>query len=128
MPSRKRQLPRGPVQDWNHAPYIYIIVCSDQKGKEMIQEILETGKENALSPEYLVSKLKLGTVRALQKQVEKERREGAVILSSSVPPGGYYLPGSRIEVMEFIRTLENRADGTLEALNSAKSYLRNFEE
>lgn len=42
-----------------------------------------------MSPEYLVSRLNLGTVRALQKQVEKERREGAVILSSSTPPGGY---------------------------------------
>lgn len=94
----------------------------------MVKEVLETGKENALSPEYLASILKLGTTRALQKQVEKERREGAVILSSSVPPGGYYLPGSRREVVEFIRTLENRADGTLEALDSARKYLQEFEE
>ena len=64
----------------------------------MVQEILKTGKENALSPEYLANILKLGTIRALQKQVEKERKEGAVILSSSVSPGGYYLPGSRREV------------------------------
>lgn len=94
----------------------------------MVQEILKTGKENALSPEYLANILKLGTIRALQRQVEKERREGAVILSSSVPPGGYYLPGSRREVEEFIRTLENRADGTLEALDSARKYLQEFEE
>lgn len=94
----------------------------------MIQEILKIGKENALSLEYLANKLHLGTVRALQKQVEKERKQGAVILSSSVPPGGYYLPGSRQEVMEFIRTLENRADGTLEALESAKRYLGKFKD
>ena len=94
----------------------------------MVKEILKTGKVNALSPEYLASRLGLSSVRGLQKQVEKERREGAVILSSSTPPGGYYLPGSRREVMEFIRTLENRADGTLKALNSAKKCLQEFGE
>lgn len=94
----------------------------------MVKEILKTGKANALSPEYLAARLNLGTVRALQKQVEKERRGGAVILSSTTPPGGYYLPDNRREVVEFIRTLENRADGTLEALNSAKKYLKEFGE
>lgn len=58
----------------------------------MVEEVLKTGQRNALSPEYLAKRLNLGTVRALQKQVEKERREGAVILSTSIPPGGYYLP------------------------------------
>ncbi|MDY4404213.1 hypothetical protein [Blautia sp.] len=94
----------------------------------MVEEILKTGRKNSLSPEYLAARLNLGTVRALQKQVEKERREGAVILSSSAPPGGYYLPGNRYEVEKFIRTLENRADGTLEALNSARRYLQEFDE
>ena len=94
----------------------------------MVEEILKTGRKNSLSPEYLAARLNLGTVRALQKQVEKERREGAVILSSSAPLGGYYLPGNRYEVEKFIRTLENRADGTLEALNSARRYLQEFDE
>lgn len=67
--------------------------------------------------------MNLGTVRALQKQVEKERREGAVILSTSIPPGGYYLPENEREVRQFIRTLENRADNTLGALKSARAYL-----
>lgn len=55
----------------------------------MVEEVLKTGQRNALSPEYLAKRLNLGTVRALQKQVEKERWEGAVILSTSIPPGGY---------------------------------------
>lgn len=93
----------------------------------MIQEILKAGKENALPAEYLISRLNLNSVRALQKQVETERKQGAVILSSSVPPGGYYLPGSRQEVIDFIKTLENRADATLAVLNSAKKYLRNMD-
>lgn len=85
---------------------------------------MHTGIENALSPEYLAAVTGLGTVRAVQKQIERERSEGAVILSSTVPPGGYYLPANKSEVVKFIRTLENRADKTMEALNSAKKYLR----
>lgn len=37
----------------------------------MVEEVLKTGQRNALSPEYLAKRLNLGTVRALQKQVEK---------------------------------------------------------
>ena len=62
-------------------------------------------------------------IRDRQKQVEKERWEGAVILSTSIPPGGYYLPENEREVRQFIRTLENRADNTLGALKSARAYL-----
>ena len=86
----------------------------------MVEEVLKTGQRNALSPEYLAKRLNLGTVRALQKQ---ERWEGAVILSTSIPPGGYYLPENEREVRQFIRTLENRADNTLGALKSARAYL-----
>lgn len=92
----------------------------------MVKEILKTGQRNALSPEYLTERLNLGTVRALQKQVEKERREGAVILSTSVPPGGYYLPENEREVRQFVKTLENRAGNTLGVLKSARAYLENI--
>lgn len=94
----------------------------------MVEEILHTGIQNALSPEYLAAVLNLGTVRALQKQIERERREGAVILSSTQPPGGYYLPANREEVRRFIRTLENRAGETMRALDSARKYLEEFPE
>lgn len=92
----------------------------------MVKEILKTGQRNALSPEYLTERLNLGTVRALQKQVEKERREGAVILSTSVPPGGYYLPENEREVRQFVKTLENRVGNTLGVLKSARAYLENI--
>ena len=94
----------------------------------MIEELLHTGIQNALSPEYLTAAAGLDSVRAVQKQIERERREGAVILSSTVPPGGYYLPANRNEVMQFIRTLENRSLGTMEALQSARKYLQQFPE
>lgn len=94
----------------------------------MIEELLHTGVQNALSPEYLAAAAGLDSVRAVQKQIERERREGAVILSSTVPPGGYYLPANRNEVMQFIRTLENRSLGAMEALQSARKYLQQFPE
>lgn len=94
----------------------------------MIEEILHTGIQNALSPEYLAAVTGLDSVRAVQKQIERERRSGAVILSSTQPPGGYYLPANREKVRQFIRTLENRAGETMRALDSARKYLEEFPE
>lgn len=89
----------------------------------MIYEFLKTGEENALSPEYLKSSLGFSSVRALQKQVERERREGKVILSSTTPPGGYYLPNNAAEVRRFVKTLESRGQRTLLAIEGAKRFL-----
>lgn len=94
----------------------------------MVEEVLRRGQRNSLSAEYLVKCLDLGTVRALQKQKEKERREGAVIISTSTPPGGYYLPENVREVEQFIKTLENRAESTMDALESARAYLKRIKE
>ena len=94
-----------------------------------VYENLLPGKENALSPGYLVVKCLLSSVRMLQKQIEMERRSGKVILSSTTPPGGYYLPaaGDTMEIRKFIRTLENRGGNTLRALESAKDLLKELE-
>ena len=90
-----------------------------------VYENLLPGKENALTPGYLVVKCHLSSVRMLQKQIEAERRAGKVILSSTTPPGGYYLPaaGDTMEIRRFIRTLENRGENTLRVLESARELL-----
>ena len=94
-----------------------------------VYEKLLPGKENALTPGYLVVKCHLSSVRMLQKQIEMERRSGKVILSSTTPPGGYYLPaaGDTMEIRKFIRTLENRGENTLKVLESAKELLKELE-
>lgn len=56
-----------------------------------VYENLLPGRENALSPEYLVVKCHLSSVRLLQKEIERERRSGKVILSSTVTPGGWLI-------------------------------------
>ena len=93
----------------------------------MIFEFLKIGEENALSPEYIKTSLGFSSIRAVQKQIERERTDGKVILSSTVPPGGYYLPSNKQEIMRFIKTLENRAKMTLGALDSAKKMLNELE-
>lgn len=94
-----------------------------------VYENLLPGKKNALTPEYLAAKCHFSSVRMLQKAIEQERRAGKVILSSTTPPGGYYLPaaGDTMEIHKFIRTLENRGENTLRALESARELLEELE-
>ena len=94
-----------------------------------VYEHLLPGKKNALTPEYLTVKCHFSSVRMLQKQIEMERRSGKVILSSATRPGGYYLPtaGDTMEIRKFIRTLENRGENTLRALESARDLLKELE-
>lgn len=94
----------------------------------MVYEILDIGEDNSLSPEYLRNSLGFSSVRALQKQIESERRQGKVILSSTQAPGGYYRPKDAIEVRRFVRTLENRGKKTLAALKGARKFLADMEE
>ena len=94
-----------------------------------VYENLLPGRENALSPEYLAVKCNLFSVRLLQKEIERERRSGKVILSNTTPPGCYYLPaaGDTMEIRRFIRTLENRGENTLRVLESARELLVELE-
>lgn len=95
----------------------------------MIQEFLLEGKKNAISSQKLANLTNCKSVRELQQIIAEERARGIVILSTCQNGGGYFLPcGDRNEVMEFIRTLQNRAENTLCALNSAKAYLERLED
>lgn len=92
----------------------------------MVYELLRISEREALSPDYLKTVLGLKSTRTLQKQIERERAQGKVILSSTQPPGGYYRPETPAEIRAFIQTLENRGNRTL-ALNGAKALLEEME-
>lgn len=101
---------------------------SDREDKSMVYEVLKVGERNTLSLDYLRATLGLTSNRAVQKQIEHERRQGKVILSSTQPPGGYFLPETKQEIRRFIRMLENRGSKTLDALNGARALLDSFDE
>lgn len=104
-----------------------IISWPCQKGKFMMYEILDIGEKNSLSSEYLKNTLGFSSIRALQKQIESERRQGKVILSSTQPPGGYYRPKDAAEVRRFIKTLQHRGSKTIAILKGAKQLLLEME-
>lgn len=87
-----------------------------------VYESLKYGKANAIPSKTLAEALGFQTVRDLQKQIERERAAGAVILSD--PHGsGYYLSDDPEELRRFTRTLEARARNTLKAAESARRAL-----
>lgn len=87
-----------------------------------IMDVLPEGKNNAISTEALTRMLQLRSKRELQKLIERERKAGALILSSTT--GGYYTSHNRAEVQEFCRTLESRAKHTFLAMRAARRFLR----
>lgn len=89
----------------------------------LVLEALQAGKENAISAQDLCTYLRFNSVRELQHEIARERKAGAVILSTCQNGGGYFLPENDREVRQFIWTLENRAKNTFAVLRSARGLL-----
>ncbi len=87
-----------------------------------VYEYLRYGKDQAVRTKDLAKALGFKTVRDLQKQIEKERAAGAVILSDS-SGAGYYLSNDPVELRRFTQTLNARATNTLRAAESAQRAL-----
>lgn len=108
----------------NHTPVWGTAATELHKTSDfVVMEVLQEGKENAISARDLCTYLGFDSIRCLQKEIERERKAGAVILSTCQDGGGYFLPETAQEVKQFIRTLENRARNTFAALKSAKRLL-----
>ena len=90
--------------------------------KTRVYESLRYGKENAIQSKVLAEALGFRTVRDLQKQVERERAAGFVIISDPCG-GGYYLTEDPTELARFTRTLNARAKNTIKAAQSAQIAL-----
>jgi len=88
-----------------------------------VMDYLPEGRENAISGKELVSLLGLSSKRQLQVLIAKERAHGALILSSTIPPGGYYTSTDPAEVEAFVRMMESKAKKTFKVLKSARQYL-----
>lgn len=85
-------------------------------------DFLHYGKENAIPSKALAKALGFQSVRDLQKQIERERAAGAVILCDS-HGAGYYLSNDPGELRRFTKTLHARAKNTMKAAESAQRAL-----
>ena len=91
-----------------------------------IHEFLSHGAENAISASELSEILNM-TKRELRRAVERERKDGTVILSDE---GGYYLPSednniARAEVNRWIARRTAEADTIMQTVHKAKEKFQN---
>lgn len=86
-------------------------------------EFLPYGKGNAIPSKVLAKVLGFQSVRDLQRQIERERSAGAVILSTTLGGGGYFLSDDPDELRRFTQTLNARAKNTIKAAESAQRAL-----
>ena len=91
----------------------------------MVLEFLKVGKKNAIPTSELLSLTGIGNAKELRLAVARERRAGAVILSSCA--GGYYLPATKDEIEEFVRTQDKKARSIMVSIKSARNCLRTLE-
>ena len=87
-----------------------------------VRDSLQYGRDNAIPSKALAEALGYQSIRDLQKQIERERAAGAVILSDPCG-GGYYLSNDPEELKRFTRTLNARARNTIKAAQSAQMAL-----
>ena len=90
--------------------------------KTIVYDCLQYGRENAIPSAVLADMLMFQSVRELQKQIERERATGAVIISDP-HGGGYYRSNDPSELKQFVRTMYARAGNTLRAAESAQRAL-----
>ncbi len=92
-------------------------------------EIIPVGEENAISRRELMRITGLSD-RELRRQIEMERREGALILSSTASnSGGYFrnTPGDAVELRRFINSMSQRGKSTFAVLKEARKVLAELE-
>lgn len=109
----------------------YYTTSAGERQLLFVEALLPQGEANAIRTRELVALTGYRTARALQAEIEAERRRGALILSSVRNGGGYFLPADgeqgREEISAFVRTLDARARKTQLALRSARRALRECE-
>lgn len=91
--------------------------------KKCVVDYLRPGRENAIPARQLAAIMGIKDTRYLRLLVERERRNGAVILSSMDDlHNGYYLPGNQAEVDRYIAQQSKRVKTTMDCLRSAKRF------
>lgn len=85
-------------------------------------EYIPVGRENAMPAKTLAQRAGYKDVRSLQADIHSLRVNGALILSTTTPPGGYYISQDKQEAARFVRSMEGRRDQIGRAIQAAKQY------
>lgn len=97
----------------------------------LIRDLLPHGEKNAIKSRELLIITGFKTVRELQSEIERERCNGAVILSKAHDGGGYFLPSDgeagKEELERFIATVSARARHSFRSLKAARRALNEYE-
>lgn len=93
---------------------------------EYIESLLGKGEINAIKTDILMTLTRFSNVRELRLQVERERKNGVLILSSGK---GYYLPSddketALSEIQAFVKSADSRLVTNRESVHYAKEYLK----
>ncbi len=96
------------------------------EAQERLLNLLQFGKENAVTRDYLSFMLDRND-REIRRMIEELRQEGYIICSSTQHKG-YWKPTKRSEVNEFIIQMDNYAKKCFKACQSAKEYMKNHED
>lgn len=83
----------------------------------MVSDYLQRGKQNAIPADRLQRMTGYKNKRKLTKQIERERIEGALILSNG---NGYYLPENADEIDRYIKSMSRRAKSIFRVLKAAR--------
>ena len=93
-----------------------------------ITDFIPHGRKNAISGVDLQTVLNLDS-RTVKKMIADARLNGAVICSIlDRDNGGYFLPKSPDEAIEYVRTEQKRIESAKRALEAAEKYISSPEE
>ena len=108
----------------------HTIVEGDRQPGE-IEKLLLRGESNALRTADLVKQTGCRNNRELRARIERERLDGALILSTVRNGGGYFLPSEGLagqyEIAGYVNTLTARAVSIFKTLSAARKALKRIE-
>lgn len=93
----------------------------------MVYELLNKGKENAITTEELLRVCNFNHKRELMYQIAHERKEGALICSTTSGNGGYYIPNDKEELKKYVNSMDGRAKSIFSVIKSARAVLKEME-
>ena len=90
-----------------------------------ILDYIPAGAENAITGRQLQSVTGLD-VRTIKGLIANERLHGAVICAN-LDGGGYFLPRTPLEAVEYVRIEQHRISSAKQALAAAEKYVEGIE-